>query len=261
MSARIRRIRRTRRTRLFTAAAIAAAALSLTACQSGGDDNGAGAASSAAPAGSVRNEQPSGAASGDTKAPDETGTGTGTGSGSGSGSNSGSGSVAGKGSSVGGGTAKGGGSGSGSGAGSRDTGGSDASSGKLAKCGAKSLRFKAATVSRPINHLLITATNTGSKTCMLPMYPAARFGEAQSVPPVAEETKPQAVTTLEPGQSGYAGVLLSGDGGHGHTVNTLTIPFDDGSIGTVALPGRSVYVDDKLTVTYWESTVEPAVDF
>ncbi|MFC8708458.1 DUF4232 domain-containing protein [Streptomyces sp. NPDC057197] len=253
------RIRRTRRTRLFTAAAIAAAALSLTACQSGGDDNGAGAASSAAPAGSVQNEQPSGAASADAKAPGETGSGTGGGSRSGSGS--GSGSAAGKGSSVNGGTSKGSGSTGGSGAGSRGTGDSDASSGELAKCGAKSLRFKAATVSRPINHLLITATNTGSKTCMLPMYPAARFGEAQSVPPVAEETKPQAVTTLEPGQSGYAGVLLSGDGDHGHTVNTLTIPFDDGSIGTVALPGRSVYVDDKLTVTYWESTVEPAVDF
>ncbi|MFD8614412.1 DUF4232 domain-containing protein [Streptomyces sp. NPDC059631] len=249
------RIRRTRRTRLFTAAAIAAAALSLTACQSGGDDNGAGAASSAAPAGSVQNEQPSGAASADAKAPGETGSGTGAGSGSGSGS------AAGKGSSVNGGTSKGSGSTGGSGAGSRGTGDSDASSGELAKCGAKSLRFKAATVSRPINHLLITATNTGSKTCMLPMYPAARFGEAQSVPPVAEETKPQAVTTLEPGQSGYAGVLLSGDGDHGHTVNTLTIPFDDGSIGTVALPGRSVYVDDKLTVTYWESTMGPAVDF
>ncbi|EYT84695.1 hypothetical protein CF54_00115 [Streptomyces sp. Tu 6176] len=255
------RTRRTRRTRLFTAAAIAAAALSLTACQSGGDDNGAGAASSTAPAGSVQNEQPSGAASAGTKAPDGTGTGTGAGSGTGtgSGSGSGSGSAAGKGSSASGGTSKSGGSGSG--AGSPDTGDSDASSGKLAKCGAKTLRFKAATVSRPLNHLLITATNTGSRTCMLPMYPAARFGEAQSVPPVAEETKPQAVTTLEPGQSGYAGVLLSGDGDHGHTVTTLTIPFDDGSIGTVALPGRSVYVDDKLTVTYWESTMEPAVDF
>ncbi|WP_037862423.1 DUF4232 domain-containing protein [Streptomyces sp. NRRL S-340] len=247
------RTRRPRRTRLFTAAAVAAAALSLTACQAGGDDSGAGAASSAAPAGSVQNEQPSGAASADPQSP----AGTGSGAGSGAGAGSGSGSTAGKGGSVSGGTAKGGGSGKGS----QASGSSDASSGELAKCGAKSLRLKAAEVSRPLNHLLLTATNTGSRTCMLPMYPATRFGEAQSVPPTAEDTKPQALTTLEPGQSGYAGVLLSGDGGHGHTVHTLTIPFDDGSIATVRLPAQGVFVDDKLTVSYWESTMAPAVDF
>lgn len=244
------RTRRPRRTRLFTAAALAAAALSLTACQAGGDDNGAGA-SSVAPAGSVQTEQPSGAASADPQSPAGTGAGTGSGAGSGSGS------AAGKGGSVGGGTARGGGSGKGSHA----SGSSDASSGELARCGAKSLRLNAAEVSRPLNHLLLTATNTGSRTCMLPMYPATRFGEAQSVPPTAEDTKPQALTTLEPGQSGYAGVLLSGDGGHGHTVHTLAIPFDDGSIATVRLPAQGVFVDDKLTVSYWESTMAPAVDF
>ncbi|MEU5092618.1 DUF4232 domain-containing protein [Streptomyces sp. NPDC021356] len=249
------RTRRTRRARLFTATAIAVAALSLTACQSGGDDNAGGSTSAAVPVGSAQSEQPSGAADGG-KAPGDAGSGSDAGAGSGSGSGSGSG----KGTTVGGGTSKSGGTHA-SGTGSQAAGSSDESSGKLAKCGAKSLRFKAAEVSRPINHLLLTATNTGSRTCMLPMYPAARFGEAQSVPPVAEDTKPQALTTLEPGQSGYAGVLLSGDGDNGHTVNTLTIPFDDGSIATVALPSKSVYVDDKLMVSYWETDMDTAVDF
>jgi hypothetical protein len=67
----------------------------------------------------------------------------------------------------------------------------------------------AQSVESPVNHLLITVTNTGSKLCDLYYYPAVRFQDAQSVPPVIKETQPQAVTTLAPGESGYAGVILS----------------------------------------------------
>lgn len=117
---------------------------------------------------------------------------------------------------------------------------------------------------RPIDHLLLTATNTGSKTCALPPYPAARFGEAQSVPPVAESSKPQSLTTLAPGESGYAGVRLSsgdGSGENGYDAKTLTIPFEDGSIATVKLPSGGVYVDTALTVTYWQTDASNALEY
>ncbi|GAA5077259.1 hypothetical protein GCM10023336_67850 [Streptomyces similanensis] len=141
------------------------------------------------------------------------------------------------------------------------TNGAGKDSATFTRCGAAQVRVTAISVPRPINHLLLKATNTGSKRCLLSPYPAARFGEAQSVPPVAEETKPQALVSLEPGESGYAGVRLSGEGDHGHTVTTLTLPFEDGSIATVKLPAKSVYVDDSLTVTYWQSTMDYVVDF
>lgn len=117
---------------------------------------------------------------------------------------------------------------------------------------------------RPINHLLLTATNTGSKTCALPQYPATRFGEAQAVPPVAKSSKPQSLTTLAPGESGYAGVRLSsgdGSGENGYDANTLTIPFEDGSIATVKLPSGGVYVDTALMVTYWQTDASNALEY
>ncbi|MFI2643417.1 DUF4232 domain-containing protein [Streptomyces sp. NPDC018610] len=265
MSARTTRSRtaRTTRTRLFAATALSLAALSLTACN-GTDAIGAGSSSPVAAQG--------GQSSGTTSAQDGTGSAArttgGTADTTGSkGSTATTGSTGSQGSAASTGSRSGGnGSTGGTGAATGGSGGSQAagrSSGLPGKCGAKSVRIRATVVSRPLNHLLLTATNTGSKTCMLPPYPMARFGEAQAVPPVAEDTKPQSLTGLAPGESGYAGVLLSaGDGSaaHGHTVHTLTVPFDDGSIATVALPAKGVYVDDSLTVTYWQASLDLALD-
>ncbi|MBC2863914.1 DUF4232 domain-containing protein [Streptomyces mexicanus] len=265
----VRTARRLTRTRLFAATALSLAALSLTACENGTDSASAGSATTA----TAQGDHPSTASSGQGSASSGQGS-AGTGNEGGKNASSG---TDGTGGSGGTGAAEGtsgnGKSSTGSGtagtvgtAGSARTGGTKTTGGSTGSragagdssmpgtCSARTTRIKATLVSRPINHLLLTATNTGSKTCMLPPYPAARFGEAQSVPPVAEDTKPQALTGMEPGQSAYAGVLLSaGDGSaeHGHTVHSLTVPFTDGSIATVALPAQGVYVDDSLTVTYW----------
>lgn len=246
---------RTTRTRLFAATTVALAALALTACE-GGSDTGSDTPSSSATATgtstpSAGSSAGKGSEAGSSAGSKEQGSANGstgsTGSGGSSGSSGSSGNASGS---------NGGSGGDGSQAGDKDD---DAMPGK---CSASSVRITATNVSRPINHLLLTATNTGSKTCYLPAYPMAKFGEAQSVPPVAESTKPQAVTTLEPGKSGYAGVLLSaadGSAGKGYTANTLTVPFDDGSIATVALPSGGVHVDDALTVTYWQSSMDTAL--
>lgn len=138
-------------------------------------------------------------------------------------------------------------------------------------CEGSNTKTVAAPLTRPVNHLLLTVTNTGSRTCFLYGYPAVRFGEAQSVPPVIEDSQPQAVVTLEPGQSGYASVNLSatdGSAAHGHTAKSLTVWFQgrslSGSVGrsaTPALPAKGVYVDDSLKVTYWQQDMNDAVSW
>ncbi|MFF0190156.1 DUF4232 domain-containing protein [Streptomyces sp. NPDC005244] len=239
---------RTTRTRLLAASTLALTAFALTACGNGDGvrDEGpsAGARSSARPSGQ---EQPSGG--GTTAKPAGTGTTTGSTNGS-----------------------KGGGTTTGSkGTGTTGSTGSTGSAGKNGSdtrnpaCVGANTRTTATVVSRPLNHLLLTVTNKGSKTCDLTGYPMVRFSEAQSVPPVAEETHPQAVVTLAPGESGYAGVLLSaadGSGVHGYTAKTLEVYFGDkGGSARPALPAKGVYIDEKLTVTYWQQDLDTALSY
>ncbi|WP_328561967.1 DUF4232 domain-containing protein [Streptomyces coelicoflavus] len=229
--------RRITRTRLFAATTVALAALSLTACEGDELTGSPAPESSTSESADGNSARPAGGAKGDKASTGSTGNDNASGSGSGSGSDAGSGADEG-------------------------SGGSD--SDVPDECSASDVRITAANAPRPINHLLLTATNTGSKTCALPPYPAARFGEAQSVPPVAESSKPQSLTTLAPGKSGYAGVRLSsgdGSGENGYDTNTLTIPFEDGSIATVKLPSGGVYVDTALTVTYWQTDASNALEY
>ncbi|WP_435615011.1 DUF4232 domain-containing protein [Streptomyces coelicoflavus] len=237
--------RRITRTRLFAATTVALAALSLTACEgdeltgSPAPDPSASAPAPASPSADGNDTGPAGGAKGDKASTGSTGS---TGSKGSTGSTGSAGHD----------NASGSGSGSGS------------DSDLPGKCSASDVRITAANAPRPINHLLLTATNTGSKTCALPPYPAARFGEAQAVPPVAESSKPQSLTTLAPGESGYAGVRLSsgdGSGENGYETTTLTVPFEDGSIARVKLPSGGVYVDTALTVTYWQTSASNALEY
>lgn len=144
-----------------------------------------------------------------------------------------------------------------------------ASSGKTVTCEGSNTKTVAAPLNRPVNHMLLTVTNTGGNTCYLYGYPAVRFGEAQSVPPVIEDSQPQAVVTLKPGESGYASVNLSaadGSGSHGRTERSLTVYFHsrsgNESVGAGAhpsLPAMGVYVDDSLKTTYWQQSMDDAV--
>ncbi|MFF8025541.1 DUF4232 domain-containing protein [Streptomyces sp. NPDC007896] len=228
---------RTARTRLLAATTVALAAFALAACDNGKGvrDEGPSAAShsSAQPTGSTADggtkAKPAGETRGSTAAPKGATT-AGTSGGSGSAGKNGTGTTA-----------------------TRNP-----------ACNGANSKTTATEVSRPLNHLLLTVTNTGAKNCDLTGYPIARFGEAQSVPPVAESTHPQAVVTLAPGESGYAGVLLSaadGSGGNGYTAKTLVVGFAKGGSATPALPAKGVYVDDKLTVTYWQQSLDDALAY
>ncbi|MER7685981.1 DUF4232 domain-containing protein [Streptomyces sp. NPDC097610] len=239
---------RTARTRLLAATTVALAALALTACDNGKGvrDEGPSAASnsssssssSSQPTGSTADggttAKPAGEAGGSTAVPRSTATpGTNT-------------------------------TGSGGGSGSAGKNGGGTTTTRNPACNGANTKTTATEVSRPLNHMLLSVTNTGAKNCDLTGYPIARFGEAQSVPPVAESTHPQAVVTLAPGESGYAGVLLSaadGSGDNGYTAKTLVVGFAKGRSATPALPSKGVYVDDKLTVTYWQQSLDDALAY
>jgi hypothetical protein len=138
-------------------------------------------------------------------------------------------------------------------------------------CNGANTTVTAKPVRRPINHMLITVKNTGSKTCDLTYYPVLRFDEMQWAPQPIAESKPQAVTTLAPGESGYAGVVLSaadGSGSGGTTGRKLAVGFQGrtphssgGPSAIPQLPAEGMYYDSSLTVTYWLSDMEQALSY
>ncbi|MGP4109766.1 DUF4232 domain-containing protein [Streptomyces sp. 4N509B] len=240
---------RTIRTGLFAATAIALATLSLTAC--GGED--------------AQDEGASSTLAGDTGGSGESGEETGDGAGDSEADSQGSTESAG---------ASAAGSTGSQDATSQDSGsegsgpdeGTDAS--RNAPCTGSNTETTVTEVSRPLNHLLITVTNTGSESCDLLHYPILRFEDAQSVPPVFEDSMPQAVVTLAPDESGYAGVLLAAADGSGQnpvTATTLEVMFQnrdgdsDGESATPPLPEGGVSFDDTLTVTYWQRHMDDAL--
>ncbi|GES31651.1 DUF4232 domain-containing protein [Streptomyces angustmyceticus] len=135
-------------------------------------------------------------------------------------------------------------------------------------CDAAKIRLVARPLTRPVDHLLLQATNTSGTTCDLYSVPHVRFGGAPSLLPDLPDSKPRSTVTLAPGASGYAGVLTSsadGSGRNGRTMTSLSVglPGRDGkgSIGgpaAVALPGGSVYADDSAWVTYWQPDANEA---
>ncbi|GHE66792.1 hypothetical protein GCM10018785_39480 [Streptomyces longispororuber] len=245
------------RTRLFAAAALAVAALSLTAC-----DNDEGTRDE----GAAKPTQSAGQQSGGTDGGASADSGANTGS-SGSGGTSGSTGSSGSSGSATGGSGGTGGSGSSGKASAGASGAKDAdpyAPANRVPCTAANTSVTATPVQRPLNYMLLTVTNTGSKMCDLKGYPRLQFEDAQSVPPVIEETKPQAVTSLKPGAKGYAGVILSagdGSGGEGRTAQSLKVGFEGSDrMADAMLQAKGVHVDDKLRVTYWLSSSTDALN-
>ncbi len=124
-------------------------------------------------------------------------------------------------------------------------------------------------VSRPINHGLLTLTNTGSKACNAYHAPLLRFDEAQAATAINDDSRPQAVVTLLPGESAYASIMLSsadGSGTNGSTAKKLAVSFAprDGGGSTDAAPAgitlpAGTYIDTTTSVTYWQSSMEDAL--
>lgn len=137
-------------------------------------------------------------------------------------------------------------------------------------CDSKNTRTGVTTVSRPINHLLLTLTNTGGRPCYAYYAPKLRFDDAQAVFPILDDSRPQAVVTLDPGQSAYAAIGLTGEPGAGpapRKATHLQVHFSgrspEGSTGTPAeltLPSDT-YWDDNGFVTYWQTEMADALSY
>ncbi|MEV5944304.1 DUF4232 domain-containing protein [Streptomyces sp. NPDC051994] len=225
------------------------AALALTACGSGSDDAKAGdkpsASSTATPTTGDGQAPAAGDAAGDAAQGSK---GAGSGSGSGSGKHAGSpakstGKTAKKPSSGGGGT---------------DT-----------PCTGATVKLTATPVSRPVNHILLTVTNTGKTMCNAYDAPAVSFSTAQQSPiAVDKETIPQAVVSLAPGASAYAMVRTLGedDGSESYNTSHVTVYFvgeagmeSTGPAAKSTLPKSVAVVDSQARVTYWQSDLS-AID-
>lgn len=133
-------------------------------------------------------------------------------------------------------------------------------------CTSADTKITVTKVSRPLNHLLVTATNTGSATCHAYYAPLLGFDEPQAVTQINENSKPQAVVTLSPGQSAYASIALGGvDGAEMTPAYKLSVHFagrdNQGSEGPathLTLPkGTSTTAD--TSVSYWQATMADAL--
>ncbi|QGV79217.1 DUF4232 domain-containing protein [Streptomyces ficellus] len=135
-------------------------------------------------------------------------------------------------------------------------------------CGAD-VKVTYTTLSRPLNHALLTMTNTGSTACDAYHAPLLRFDDAQSVTAVNEGSKPQSVVRIGPGESAYAAINLAvadGSGTHGGTAEKLAVHFaprsgegsTDDAPAAITLP-KDTYVDSSTNVTYWQSSMDAAL--
>ncbi|UQT57118.1 DUF4232 domain-containing protein [Streptomyces durmitorensis] len=134
-------------------------------------------------------------------------------------------------------------------------------------CTAATTEVTVEQVDRPLNHLLLKAKNTGTKTCYAYGAPYLRFDEAQSATGWLEDSTPQAVVTLKPGRTAYAAIGTSSpEGSEGRQAHELGVHFANrtmnGSVGApaaVKLPRGGVHVDSSAYVTYWQTSASDAL--
>ncbi|MFJ8308851.1 MULTISPECIES: DUF4232 domain-containing protein [unclassified Streptomyces] len=129
-------------------------------------------------------------------------------------------------------------------------------------CTGANVKLTATPVTRPINHILLTVTNTGKTACNAYDAPAVGFSNAQSPIAVDKETIPQAVVTLAPGGSAYAMVRTQGedDGSKAYNAGQVVVYFrgrvgmeSTGPSAYAALAKSVSVVDSQAMATYWQS--------
>ncbi|MFG3349654.1 DUF4232 domain-containing protein [Streptomyces sp. NPDC048018] len=133
--------------------------------------------------------------------------------------------------------------------------------GPVRTCTAANTRVVASRVSRPVNHLVLTVTNVGGRPCNALNAPFVGFDGSQAPIRILEDSKPQAVVTLAPGESGYASLILTGEPGpdtHGRTVRKISVYLTSDSGKTVTAPSGT-FADDGAAVSYWQRTLEDAL--
>lgn len=113
-----------------------------------------------------------------------------------------------------------------------------------------------------LRHMLLTATNTADRACILKGYPVVRFEEGPEDQVGPLESDMQEVK-IEPGKKAYAGMLLWRIDAPTDAVDSMTVSlFDDPEASAMDVPfpdGHTfVNVDDSPGVTYWNASREKA---
>lgn len=122
----------------------------------------------------------------------------------------------------------------------------------------------------PVQHVLFTVENTGSKTCAVYHYPHVQLGGARGpVPDIKLVPAPkEPFATLAPGKVAYAAMVLSGPMDEAPT-KSMTVQLQDRTSGSkigepikVALPGvDTLYFNDFVRVTHWTTDKALALRF
>ncbi|MEY9859076.1 hypothetical protein ABH935_004703 [Catenulispora sp. GAS73] len=141
-------------------------------------------------------------------------------------------------------------------------------SGIAAACTPDHLKGTVSNLARPINHVLLTVTNTGGAACSVYYYPGLRFdADQQAVTQAVEDSKPQAVVTIDPGQSAYASIGTSAADSSAGKVEPQVEVFLEARDQSGSLPGSlklplpydTVVDQNSAFVTYWQYDMQSAI--
>ncbi|MFI9503549.1 DUF4232 domain-containing protein [Nocardia sp. NPDC052566] len=143
----------------------------------------------------------------------------------------------------------------------------DENVGRSDACIAANTTVAVQNAARPINHLILGVTNIGGSPCTAYYYPRLRFDEAQSAAPAIEDSRPQALVTINPGETAYAGIITSAaDNPDVIPARRLGVAFAesdnntyDGDSVTVDLPAGTTV--GAATVTYWQRDANSALTY
>ncbi|CAM5735799.1 hypothetical protein SHIRM173S_00512 [Streptomyces hirsutus] len=135
-------------------------------------------------------------------------------------------------------------------------------------CTTANTKLTVTEVTRPINHLLLKATDTGTKPCYAYSAPHLRAGaDAQAPLPWVRETTPLrpwwCSSPVSPRTR--ASTTSSPEGEGGATTKTLGGFFADKKGGatstekTLKLPNGGVFFNSAATVTYWQDNAADAL--
>ncbi|MFD0339600.1 DUF4232 domain-containing protein [Streptomyces sp. NPDC127117] len=111
-----------------------------------------------------------------------------------------------------------------------------------------------------LQHMLLTATNTGAKACVLGGYPAVVFEDAHHEAGVMKSQLEEFL--VEPGKKAYAGLRLFRVGVPTTAMKKMGVSLSpEGYEQNVPLPGGIgfVNIDDDPKVTYWTGSEDLAV--
>ncbi|MEU6275718.1 DUF4232 domain-containing protein [Streptomyces populi] len=144
---------------------------------------------------------------------------------------------------------------------SKSAGADDDQDGGVGMCETADLTYKVTVASRPVNHALLTASNTGGDSCLLPANELVITipgldGAAGHMGPEGKDW------ILKPGEKAYAGILFSrADTAGGKSADKVEVALTASeSPATVPVAGGPITVNDSQVTSFF-GTAEDALTY